>query len=409
MATPKPLAVLDRIREPQGNELRLALRRAFARAYAPPPKMPLDLWADKYRVLSPEAAAQPGRWRTDSEPMARGPMRAATDPVVEKMTGMMAAQVLKTEFVLNLIGYYAHGEPGPMLTVYPTVEGAEMFSKERLAPMIRDTPVLRKVFTEEKSRATDSTIRQKSFTGGRLSMVGANAPAGLASRPIRFVLCDEVDRYPASAGGQGAKSEGDPIGLAEERTSTFPNRKIVLVSTPTIKGLSRIESSFQEGDQRRFYVPCPHCGVRQVIEWAGVKWDKGADGEHDPATARYECRKEAHDPITGELGCGKPGARRSASMRSRLPATCRISDGSLPSHSRATPAFTRRSCHRSASRSRRSSRNSLTPRARVERLKKWTNLSLAETWEEGGEKIDPDTLMGRGRTMGLTHSPPALA
>lgn len=391
----KPLAILNRIREPQLNALHLALRGAMARAYAPPPKMPLDLWADKYRVLSPEAAAMPGRWRTDNEPMARGVMRAVTDPLVEKVTGMMAAQVLKTEFVLNAIGYYAHGEPGPMLVVYPTLEGAEMFSKERLSPMIRDTPVLRRVFTEEKSRASDSTIRQKSFTGGRLSMVGANAPAGLASRPIRFVLADEVDRFPASAGGEGKKSEGDPIGLAEERTSTFANRKIVLVSTPTVRGYSRIEDSFREGDRRRFYVPCPHCGVRQVIEWSGVKWSKGADGEHDPTTAHYECRSDASDPHTGEFGCGKPWSEAqridAISIAGNLPDFGWVAERPFKGHA---------SFHASQLSSKRVPlaqivKKFLDAKGSVEKLKKWTNLSLAETWEEGGERVDPDTLYGR--------------
>lgn len=408
MTSPKPLAVLERISLPQGNALRLALRGAIARAYAPPPKMPLDEWADKYRVLSPEAAAMPGRWRTDAEPMARGPMRAATDPLVEKMTGMMAAQVLKTEFVLNLIGYYSHGEPGPMLVVYPTLEGAEMFSKERLSPMIRDTPVLRKVFTEEKSRVSDSTIRQKSFTGGRLSMVGANAPAGLASRPIRFVLCDEVDRFPASAGGQGAKSEGDPIGLAEERTSTFANRKIVLVSTPTTKGLSRIERSFLDGDQRRFFVPCPHCGVRQVIEWAGVKWDRGQDGEHDPATAHYVCRSEAYDPHTGELGCGKrwSEAQRVDAIKkaAKLPDFGWIAARPFKGHA---------SFHASQLSSVRVPlsqivKKFLDAKGNPESLKKWTNLSLAETWEEGGERIDPDSLLARREPYTANPLPPEV-
>jgi phage terminase large subunit GpA-like protein len=370
--------------------------------------MPLDEWADKYRVLSPEAAATPGRWRTDAEPMARGVMRAVTNPLVEKVSGMMAAQILKTEFVLNAIAYYAHGEPGPMLAVYPTVEGAEMFSKERLAPMIRDTPVLRKVFTEEKSRASDSTIRQKSFTGGRLSMVGANAPAGLASRPIRFVLCDEVDRFPASAGGQGAKSEGDPIGLAEERTSTFANRKIVLVSTPTIKGISRIERSFEEGDQRRFYVPCPHCGVRQVIEWAGVKWDRGDDGEHDPASARYVCRPEAFDPITGELGCGQPWSEAqrvdAITIAGRLPDFGWIATKPFKGHA---------SFHASQLSSKRVPlaqvvKKFLEAKDSVESLKKWTNLSLAETWEEGGERVDPDSLLGRREPYVANPLPPEV-
>jgi phage terminase large subunit GpA-like protein len=394
MSERKRPAVLKRIRESQVNALHLALRGAFARAYAPPPKMPLSEWADKYRVLSPEAAALPGRWKTMAEPMAKGVMDCVTDPLTEKVTVMAAAQVLKTEFVLNAIGYYAHGEPGPMLVVYPTVEAAEMFSKERLAPMLRDTPVLKKLFTAERAyKDSSATILQKGFPGGRLSMVGANAPAGLASRPIRFVLCDEVDRYPASAGGGGKRGEGDPVGLAEERTSTFANRKIVLVSTPTTKGHSRIEESFELGDQRRFHVPCPHCGVRQVITWAGVKWGKDASGAHDPGTAHYVCQAP-HDPDTGEV-CGKPwteAQRQDAITRAvEFPDKGWIASRPFKGHA---------SFHASQLSSKRVPlsqivKKFLDAQGNVESLKKWTNLSLAETWEEGGERADPTTLFGR--------------
>ncbi|MCA8882063.1 MAG: phage terminase large subunit family protein, partial [Rhodobacteraceae bacterium] len=122
------------------------------------------------------------------------------------------------------------------------------------------------------------------FPGGHLTIVGANAPSGLASRPIRLLLCDEVDRYPFSAG-----AEGDPVNLARKRTVTFWNRKIVLVSTPTNKGTSRIEAAYQESDQRRFWVPCPDCGAEQVLTWTQVRWSKGPEGDHRPETARYHC------------------------------------------------------------------------------------------------------------------------
>ena len=117
-----------------------------------------------------------------------------------------------------------------------------------------------------------------------LTIVGANAPSGLASRPIRLLLCDEVDRYPFSAG-----AEGDPVNLAKKRTVTFWNRKIVLVSTPTNKGASRIEAAFEESDQRRYWVPCPACGAEQLLTWGQVKWDKDENGSHRPETARYHC------------------------------------------------------------------------------------------------------------------------
>jgi phage terminase large subunit GpA-like protein len=396
MSPRKSVAVLERIRDAQVNALQLALRGAYARAYAPPPKMPLSEWADKFRILSPEAAAIPGRWRTSNEPMAKGVMDCVTSPLVEKVTVMAAAQVLKTEFVLNAIGYYAHGEPGPMLVVYPTVEAAEMFSEERLAPMLRDTPVLRKIFTT-KSRDSGSKKLQKSFPGGRISMVGANAPAGLASRPIRFVLCDEVDRYPASAGGGGTRGEGDPIGLAEERTSTFANRKIVLVSTPTTKGHSRIEQSFEEGDQRRYHVPCPHCGVRQVITWKGVKWDKDETGAHDPRSARFICQAE-HDPETGEV-CGQPWTE--AQRQDAIAEGEWIASQPFKGHA---------SFHASQLSSKRVPlsqvvKKFLEAKDSFESLKKWTNLSLAETWEEGGQRADPTTLFGRREAYGYDPLP----
>lgn len=375
---PKEYAVLDRIREPQVFALRHALRGAMARAYAPPPKMPLDEWADAYRFLSPEAAALPGRWKTDSEPMARGPMRAMTDPLCEVVTVMAAAQVLKTELLLNTAAYYIHGDPAPILMVQPTVEMAEAFSKDRVAPMIRDTPVIRGLFSN-KGRDSSDTILQKAFPGGRLNIVGANAPAALASRPIRVVLADEIDRYPASAG-----REGDPVGLAEKRTTTFFNRKIAKVSTPTIKGASRIESSFEEGDMRRYHVPCPHCGVRQVITWQGVKWD-----DNDPETARYECRTDAHDPETGELGCGKPWteAERMAAVSKGDWVASKPFKGHASFH--ASQLSSKRVPLR------RIVKEFLEAKSHHERLKQFINTVLAETWEEGGERVDPDTLHGR--------------
>lgn len=403
MSERKRPAVLKRIRTAQVNAFHLALRGSMARAYAPPPKMPLSEWADEYRVLSPEAAALPGRWKTMAEPMAKGVMDCVTNPMTEKVTVQAAAQVLKTEFVLNAIGYYAHGEPGPMLIVYPTVESAEMFSKERLSPMIRDTPVLRKVFGDRKYKDSSSTILQKGFPGGRLSMVGANAPAGLASRPIRFVLADEVDRFPASAGGAGNKGEGDPIGLAEERTASFPNRKIVLVSTPTVRGYSRIEASFEQGDQRRYHVPCPYCGVRQVIEWKGVKWGKDAVGAHDPGTAHYVCQAP-HDPDTGEV-CGQPWTE--AQRQDAITIAAGFPDMGWIA---AKPFKGHASFHASQLSSKRVPlsqivKKFLDAKDSVESLKKWTNLSLAETWEEGGERADPATLFGRRETYSFDPLP----
>lgn len=207
-------------------------------------------------------------------------MDAVNDPAIHTVVGMMASQTGKTDGPINnVLGYYIDHDPAPILVVQPTVEMAEAWSKDRLAPMLRDTPCLRGKVRDPKSRDAGNTILHKQFPGGHLTAVGANAPAGLASRPIRIVLADEIDRWPASAG-----TEGDPLELATQRTMTFWNRKIVIMSTPTVKDVSRIEAAYSESDQRKFWVPCPHCDAFQVLAWKGVHWPEG-----DPSAAVYRC------------------------------------------------------------------------------------------------------------------------
>ena len=211
-------------------------------------------------------------------------MDAISDPRVESVVIMSSAQVGKTEVINCAIGYHIDQDPAPIMVVMPTERDAEAWSKDRFAPMARDTPCLAGRISDPKSRDGSNKILHKRFPGGHLTIVGANAPSGLASRPIRILLCDEVDRYPASAG-----AEGDPVNLAKKRTVTFWNRKVVLVSTPTVRGTSRIEAAFAESDRRRYLVPCAACGAEQVLAWDRVRWDKDADGTHRPETARYHC------------------------------------------------------------------------------------------------------------------------
>ncbi|MGO4917347.1 phage terminase large subunit family protein [Pseudogemmobacter sp. W21_MBD1_M6] len=250
----------------------------------PPPDLTISDWADQNRRLSSEASAEPGQWRTSRAEYQRGIMDAISDPSVETVVVMSSAQTGKTETQLCCVGYHIDQDPAPIMVVMPTERDAETWSKDRFSPMARDTPCLQDKIANPKSRDGNNKILHKRFPGGHLTIVGANAPSGLASRPIRLLLCDEVDRYPFSAG-----AEGDPVNLARKRTVTFWNRKIVLVSTPTNKGASRIETAYQESDQRRFWVPCPECGTEQILTWPQVRWDKGEDGSHKPDTARYHC------------------------------------------------------------------------------------------------------------------------
>lgn len=183
---------------------------------------------------------------------------------------MSSAQVGKTELLLNTIGYFADYDPAPILLLQPTLEMAQAFSKDRLAPMVRDTPSLKGKIADSKARDSGNTILHKSFPGGHITMAGANSPASLASRPIRILLADEVDRFPVSAG-----TEGDPFNLAKKRTTTFWNKKILAVSTPTVKGASRIEQLYADSSQEQYQLPCPECGHYQPLTWAQIDFDTG--------------------------------------------------------------------------------------------------------------------------------------
>ena len=208
-----------------------------------------------------------------------------------------SSQLGKSEMLLNIMGYFADQEPAPQLMLQPTVEMAEAFSKERIEPMFQNSPGLQGKLEEGKdgrgsAKKSSTTIRMKHFPGGYLALVGANSPAGLASRPIRVLLCDEVDRY-------GVTKEGDPLKLAIQRTQNFGNRKIILVSTPTIKGASKIDDWYERSDQRRFFVKCPHCGEEHILQWANVTWQKDDEGNALPMTACMHCP---------ECGCVTRGA-----------------------------------------------------------------------------------------------------
>lgn len=245
----------------------------------PPPDLKVSEWADTERKLSPEASAEPGQWTTTRAEYQRGIMDAFSDPTIETIVVMSSAQVGKTEILNNLVGFHVGQDPAPMLVVQPTLDMAQTWSKDRLAPMLRDTPALSNLVSDPRSRDSGNTTLHKIFPGGHITACGANSPSSLASRPVRVVLCDEVDRYPVSAG-----AEGDPVSLARKRASTFWNRRIGLFSTPTLKGNSRIETAFEESDKRFYFVPCAHCGHEQTLKWAQVRWDEGR-----PETAAYMC------------------------------------------------------------------------------------------------------------------------
>ncbi len=253
---------------------------AAAAGARPDPLLTVSEWADQYRMLSTRSASEPGPWRTDRTPYLREIMDCLSpSSPVERVVFMKGSQIGGTECGNNWIGYVIHKAPGPMMAVQPTVEMAKRNSKQRIDPLIEESDVLKKLVRDPRSRDSGNTVLAKEFPGGVLVMTGANSAVGLRSMAARYLFLDEVDGYPGDVDG-----EGDPVNLAFARTRTFARRKVYLVSTPKIEGLSRVEAAFEESDQRHYWVPCPACQEFQVLKFSQLTWPKGR-----PKEAVYVC------------------------------------------------------------------------------------------------------------------------
>lgn len=271
--------------------------QAFRDGLRPDPLLTVSEWADQFRFLSQRSASEPGRWRTSRTPYLKEIMDCLSPTSdIEEVVFMKGAQIGGTEAGLNWVAYSLDMTPGPMLLVQPTVELAKRASKQRIDPLIEECPSLREKVKDPRSRDSGNTVLMKEVSGGAgiLVMTGANSAVGLRSLPAKSVFLDEVDAYPGDVDG-----EGDPVTLAKARTRTFARRKILMVSTPTISGRSRIEAAFEESDKRRFFVPCPHCGQYQVLQWAQLQWPKGK-----PREAVYlceHCREEIEERFKPQM------------------------------------------------------------------------------------------------------------
>lgn len=341
--------------------------------WSAPPQLTVSEWADQNRVLSPESSAEPGQWRTERAEYQRGIMDALSDPLVETVVMMTSSQIGKTEMLGNCVGYYISQDPSPILVVMPTVEMGQTWSKDRLAPMLRDTECLRGLVKDVRSRDANNTVLHKVFPGGHITISGANSAASLASRPIRMVLCDEVDRFPVSAG-----TEGDPVNLAFKRATTFWNRKRVMTSTPTIKDYSRIEAAYEASDKRKYYVPCPVCNTYQVLKWGNVRWPQG---EPDKSVIVCEsCGKHLTD-------ADKVKIIKSGEWRAEAPF-------------KGIAGFWINEIYSPWVRLSEMVNNFLEAKKLPETLKVFVNTSLGETWEEKGETLKDDILYNRRETYG---------
>ena len=254
-----------------GNPFLGRIDQAWRKAMRPEPQIPVSEWADRHRML-PDTAAEPGRWRTARTPYLREIMDSlSTGSPYERVVMMKGGQTGGTEAGLNWLGYIIHNAPGIVMLVQPSLDMVRRNTVTRIDPLIASSPVLRDLVATPRSRDTGNSLFRKSFPGGQLVMTGANSAIGLRSTPVRYLFLDEVDGYPGDADG-----EGDPVALAIQRTATFKGRrKTLMVSTPTLKGYSRIEAAFEESDRRYFHVPCLHCGDMAPITWARIRWPEG--------------------------------------------------------------------------------------------------------------------------------------
>lgn len=245
------------------------------RRFAPPPRLSVAAWSDEHRLLGRGESPVPGPWRTERTPYLREPMNSLTDPTVDTVVLLFSSQIGKTEALINELLFAYSVDPGPGMLILPTLELAGSFSQDRLSPALKACSLMA---TTTKTRTTGDAVLHKRLNGSPLTLCGANSPASLASRPVRWLWCDEIDHWPA------ATPEGDPLALAIQRTAAFRRRKIVLASTPTVKNGSRIEDWFERSDRRSLWAPCPRCNVPFVVEWNHVRWETG-----DPSTAHIEC------------------------------------------------------------------------------------------------------------------------
>lgn len=358
----------------------LDIERAWQEGLVPDPLLSVSEWSDRHRMLSSKASSEPGRWRTSRTPYLKEIMDclSPTSPV-ERVVFMKAAQLGATEMGSNWIGYVIHHAPGPMMAVWPTVEMAKRNSKQRIDPLIEESPILKELIAPARSRDSGNTILAKEFRGGVLVMTGANSAVGLRSMPVRYLFLDEVDGYPLDVDG-----EGNAVALAEARTRTFARRKIFIVSTPTIAGVSTIEREYEASDQRRFFVPCPHCGHRQWLRFEQLRWERGENGTN-PETAAYVCEScEVPIPEHHKTWMLEHGEWRAMAEGSNKTAGFHLSSLYSPIGWRSWRDIAM-AWERSISKESGSSAE----------IKTFKNTELGETWVEEGEAPDWQRLLER--------------
>jgi phage terminase large subunit GpA-like protein len=340
----------------------------------PPPKLTVSQWAEQNRVLSSETSSYRGLYRCSLAPYQRGMMDAVHIPGVEEIVYWTGAQLGKSTVEENIFGYFATQDPCPTIWMWPTQEVAKAWSNDTLEPLLRDTPSLSRLFASGARKSSNRTL-VKRFPGGILSVIGANSPAEMRRRRARLLICDEIDANPVSVG-----DEGDSIAIIEERMVTFWNAIKVKASTCTIKDESAVEAAYAVTNRQKYHVPCLHCGELQLIDWDDVRAPRGEEPTVENTT--WTCPRCSGPHYEADklkiLTLGEWVAER--------PEVVKRQGFWLPSYYSPFEPW-----HKQVAQWREINAH----RETTEKLKVFTNLKLAKTWEVRAIKFDVDTLLQR--------------
>lgn len=361
------------------------IRRATLTRWRPPPRRTVAEWAEASRYLSAEASAEPGRWRNSRAPHLVKIMECLSplDPC-EAVVGMLSSQIGKTECVLNFVGYIIDEDPGPILAIQPNVTPmGEAFSKDRIVPMLRDSPSLREKCGDPKARDSGQTITHKQFPGGHLTIAGANSPAGLASRPIRYFLGDEIDRWEVT-------KEGSALSLARKRLLTYRavgRSKELLVSSPTLAGFGIHAEYAACNEQWELHLRCPDCGATQRPQLRHFLWPSG-----EPGAVSYVC-----------AACG---VAHPASQEARIKARAEwVRVKECAAHDRRRVGFWANQWASPFASWADTVREFLDAGKDAGKLQAVVNTAFAEPWEDEAEKADGGALLARRESYSASALP----
>jgi phage terminase large subunit GpA-like protein len=345
---------------------------AVARAIRPRERLTVSQWADKHRILSSKQAGETGRWRTSRNPMLREIMDclSAHSPVRE-IAVMKSSQVGVTEMSVNWIGYIIEHAHYPAMVLMPTLESRDTWKAQKLNPLLSDTQCVKDILGGIRSRDAANSKDMIDYPGGILFLAGGNSPNSYAQKSVRFLMLDDLDRFPMSVG-----EEGDPVELARSRVKSFPRYKILLASTPTLKGASLIEREFESGDMRRYHVQCPHCGERLVLRWSNIKADAMLTSAWYQCEHNGCCIEEHHKPAMLAGGVWIPEKPEVKNRRSYHISALYAPIGLGPSWLELMIQFKR--IHKDPL-----------------QLKAFINSNLGESWEDQSDKLKSNELVKR--------------